>query len=94
MSLERLPEDIIRVIWEYDGRYIKAMKDSFAFIVSPTFRQFITYVSSDISLEDLRKCSEWIRENDYVPYYKEMQIRLKKYQDRMDLSGHINRYHR
>jgi hypothetical protein len=89
MSFERLPEDIIRVIWEYDGRYIKAMKDSFAFIVSSTFRNYITYVYRDDSLEYLRELNDWIRENSYVPYCNEIRIRANKYQERMDLSGHI-----
>ena len=44
--MERLPEEIITLIWQYEGRYIESMKQSFSFICSTSFRRRVRYNDS------------------------------------------------
>ena len=93
--MELLPEEIIRLVWQFEGRYTKAMKDTHAFIVSPTFRQIIMpYMYLYYETKVMESWREWIYEHkscDIVfAYQKEMDVRVQKYLRRMDpLTGHI-----
>jgi len=85
--IESLPEELNRLVWEFDGRYKKAMTESMAFFVSSTFRRSIFYcVKQDIT-NDL---FGWVHQYGFAAYMKEINIRKEKYKKRMDLrTGHI-----
>ena len=93
--MELLPEEIIRLVWQFEGRYTKAMKDVHAFIVSPTFRRIILqYMYLNYDTKVMQSWRTWVYEHEsfYIAYAykKEMDVRVQKYLRRMDpLTGHI-----
>jgi len=75
--MEELPEEIIKLIWQYDGRYIQAMKECFQFFVSSSFRRNIIYIgNSQYQYGD-------------VGYMREMKNRVQNFERRMNDLGHI-----
>lgn len=82
--IESLPEELNCLVWEFDGRYKKAMDDSLAFFVSSNFRRSIPYyINKD-------NYPIWTEEYGNAAYNKEIEIRAEKYKKRMDFcTGHI-----
>jgi hypothetical protein len=74
--MEELPEEIIKLIWQYDGRYIQAMKECLQFFVSTSFRRNIIYNGNSYEHGDFA-------------YIREMKNRVQNFERRMNDFGHI-----
>jgi len=85
--MEKLPEEMIRLIWKFEGRYTNAMKHIFDFLTSAMFRKMISPYSQVTydSLIKRREWHSWVYTNNDDAYIKEINIRVKKYKKRMEL---------
>ena len=95
--MERLPEELITLIWDFDGRYKKAMKDICRFLVSAPFRRMVMPSSHIMVYGNAAQRHEWfffVQEFQTWEYERaysaEMTERTKYYLGRMNFhTGHI-----